>query len=245
MNTVVSSLTDHRSIRQYKDTPISPEQLDAIIAAAQAAPSSINGQQVTIIGIQDKERKARIAQLCGNQPWIEQAPLFLLFCADFYRASIATDKNEQPLAITSGMESIIVGTCDVGLSMGFAIAAAESMGLGIVPIGAVRSQPLELIKFLDLPKFVFPVAGLVVGYPADRSEKKPRLPREAVYHHETYNHDLRSLIDQYDKEYEKYLAARDSSSDKRNWSKSVSEFYTRIYYPEIRPMLEQQGFDFK
>ncbi len=37
MNEVLQLLTDHRSIRDYTDEPISDEQLDLIIQAAQAA----------------------------------------------------------------------------------------------------------------------------------------------------------------------------------------------------------------
>lgn len=83
MNEVIKSLTDHRSIRSYTDEPVAQEQLDQIIEAVQSAPSSINGQQVTVITVQDKERKKKISELAGGQPWIDQAPVFLLFCAEF------------------------------------------------------------------------------------------------------------------------------------------------------------------
>lgn len=111
MNEVLKTLKDHRSIRSYTDEPVSPEQLDDIIQAVQAAPNSINGQQVTVITVQDEERKKKIAELAGGQVWIEQAPVFLLFCADFNRAKIALEKNGETLAITDGMESVLVGAC--------------------------------------------------------------------------------------------------------------------------------------
>lgn len=59
MNEVIKSLTDHRSIRSYTDEPVAKEQLDQIIQAVQSAPTSINGQQVTVITVQDKERKRK------------------------------------------------------------------------------------------------------------------------------------------------------------------------------------------
>lgn len=110
--------------------------------------------------------------MAGGQPWIDQAPVFLLFCADFNRAKIALEEyNDTPLEITNGLESVLVGAVDVGIALGTATAAAESMGLGTVPIGAVRGKPDELIELLKLPKYVFPVSGLVIGHPADRSAK--------------------------------------------------------------------------
>ncbi|MDO7905936.1 NADPH-dependent oxidoreductase [Paenibacillus sp. JX-17] len=243
MNEVVQSLLEHRSIRQYTEEPISREQLEAIIDAAQAAPSSINGQQVSIVGVDEAGLKRKLAELTGNQKWVDEAPLFLVFCADYHRAAIAAEKNNENLVITEGIEASLVGATDVGLSMGYAIAAAESMGLGTVPIGGIRRMPLEVIELLNLPKYVFPVCGLVIGHPADRSAKKPRLPREAVYHGNRYSTDQQTLIDQYDETYRNYLQQRGAQD--RTWTSSIAGIYNRVYYPQVRSMLEQQGFDFK
>ncbi|AMA72277.1 MULTISPECIES: NADPH-dependent oxidoreductase [Aneurinibacillus] len=245
MNEVIKTLTNHRSIRSYTNEPVTDEQLDAIIQAVQAAPSSINGQQVTVICVKDPAKKKKIAELVGNQLWVDQAPVFLLFCADFYRAKIAAELNGEELVITDSIESVIVGASDVGIAMGNAIAAAESMGLGIVPIGGARRNPQELIELLDIPEYVFPVAGLVVGHPADPSALKPRLPREAVYHQEKYNRDLRGLIEQYDEQMSKYMSERTGGQETRNWSQTVSAFYKQIYYPKVRPMLDRQGFKYE
>ena len=242
MNEVLKTLKDHRSIRSYTDEPVSPEQLDDIIQAVQAAPNSINGQQVTVITVQDEERKKKIAELAGGQVWIEQAPVFLLFCADFNRAKIALEKNGETLAITDGMESVLVGAVDAGIALGTATAAAESMGLGTVPIGAVRGRAEELIELLNIPEYVFPVAGLVVGHTADRSAKKPRLPEQAVRHSETYQPDLKPLIDAYDEEISEYMTKRTNGQETRNWSQGISAYYNKVYYPHIREMLEKQGF---
>ncbi|NQX61355.1 NADPH-dependent oxidoreductase [Paenibacillus qinlingensis] len=245
MNDVYHTLINHRSIRNYTEQPVSDQDLRMIIESVQAAASSINGQQVTVISIRNPKTKSKIAELAGNQSWIEQAPVFLLFCADFYRAKIAAELNGEQLVVTDGAESIIVGSTDVGLAMGNAIATAESLGLGIVPIGGVRRQPLELIELLGLPEYVFPVSGLVVGHPVDTSDKKHRLPQAAVWHEETYNTELKGLIKQYDDEVSVYMEKRTNGKETRNWSQTVSSIYNRIYYPRVRDMLEKQGFDFK
>ncbi|NOU69130.1 NADPH-dependent oxidoreductase [Paenibacillus sp. LMG 31461] len=245
MNDVYHTLINHRSIRNYTDQSVSDQDLRMIIESVQAAASSINGQQVTVISIQNPKTKSKIAELSGNQSWIEQAPVFLLFCADFYRAKIAAELNGEQLVVTDSAESIIVGSTDVGLAMGNAIATAESLGLGIVPIGGVRRQPLELIELLGLPEYVFPVSGLVVGHPVDTSDKKHRLPQAAVWHKETYNTELKGLIKQYDDEVSVYMEKRTNGKETRNWSQTVSSIYNRIYYPLVRDMLEKQGFEFK
>lgn len=245
MNEVMKTLTNHRSIRNYTNEPVSEEQLNEIIAAAQAAPTSINGQQLTIISIQDPEKKVKAAEYVGNQAWVAQAPVFLVFCADFYRAKLAAEKNNLPLGITDFVESLLVGATDVGLAMGNAIAAAESMGLGIVPIGGVRRNPEQLIELLNIPEYVFPVCGLVVGHPADLSAKKPRLQPEAIHHKESYNKDQKAFVDAYDETISAYMKERTGGKEDRNWSSMIAGFYQDIYYPNIQSTILKQGFKLK
>ncbi|HHQ0082874.1 TPA: nitroreductase family protein, partial [Listeria monocytogenes] len=65
MNDVLTLLRNHRSFRKYKKgVEIPEEKLDAIIRAAQAAPSWINGQHYSIIAIKHQERKNKMAELC-------------------------------------------------------------------------------------------------------------------------------------------------------------------------------------
>jgi FMN reductase [NAD(P)H] len=91
---------------------------------------------------------------------------------------------------------------------------------------------------------VFPVSGLVIGHPADRSAKKPRLPKAAVYHKETYlqQDELTSHIQSYDEQMAEYMKNRTNGKETRNWSQGIASYYERLYYPHIREMLEKQGF---
>lgn len=242
MNQVIETLLEHRSIRSYKNDPIPDSYLDAIYDGIQAAPTSINGQQLSVIVVKDQEKKEKIAELAGGQAWIAQAPVFLLFAADYHRAKLAADKYGQPLVITDSVESIMVSSVDVGLAMGNAIGIAESLGLGIVPIGAVRRDPEAMIELLKLPEYVFPVAGLVVGYPEDRSAKKPRFPREALVHEETYNTNQLHVIDAYDSIMSDYMKERTGGKETRDWSQTTSGIYKSVYYPKVYPTIRKQGF---
>jgi len=242
MNQVIETILNHRSIRSYKDQAIPLEYMEAIYDSIQAAPTSINGQQLSVIVIEDKKTKEVIADLCGGQPWIAQAPCFFLFVADYHRANIAAQKHELPLAITDSLESIMVSSVDVGIAMGHAINAAESLGLGIVPIGAVRREPEAIIELLELPQLVYPIAGLVLGYPDDKSAKKPRLPRQAVFHKETYKPDQEEHIEAYDQVMTDYMDKRTGGKEQRNWSETTSGIYKTVYFPKVYPSIKKQGF---
>jgi FMN reductase [NAD(P)H] len=242
MNETIRTIQDHRSIRSFLDKDIDDAAIDEILKAAQAMPNSINGQQSSVIVIKGKEKKAKIAQLAGGQKWVEDAPVFLLFILDFYKTDLAAEKNGLTQVIHESVEGTMAGTFDAGLSMGAAIIAAESMGLGIVPIGGVRKNPGELIKLLNLPPYTYPAVGLAVGYPKDKSHKKPRLPFSTFRHDEEYHKEgMEEVIDRYDMEMEEYLkeAGREQEG---NWSKYTSGIYQNVYYPDVYQTMKDQKF---
>ncbi|MBP2632277.1 MAG: NADPH-dependent oxidoreductase [Firmicutes bacterium] len=245
MNDTIKLIRHHRSIRKYLEKDVPAEMLEAILESARAMPTSINGQQLSVVVVKDKDKKAKIAELTGNQVWIAQAPAFLVFVADFYKTTIACEKNGMPEIIHESVEGTMVGTFDCGLAMGGAIVAAESMGLGIVPIGAIRRNPEEMIRLLNLPERTFPVAGLVVGYPADSSAKKPRFPLQVFAHKETYQSDaIKQAIDEYDALMADYYSKRGSNGDRKetDWSSQVASAYKQVYFPAVYPAMIKQGF---
>lgn len=242
MNTTIETFLNHRSIRQYKPDSIEVEKLDYILKSVHRAPTSINGQQVSVIVVTDPVKKAKVAEYAGGQAWIEQAPVFLLFVMDYHRARLAAELNGETLVIPESIESIMVGSVDIGIAMGTAIGAAESMGLGTVPIGGIRKSPEEMISLFDLPEYVFPVAGLVLGYPADLSAMKPRIPMEIFRHENTYNPDQKDALKKYDQEMSDYMNARTGGESNRNWSQGVAGTYKFVYFPKVYPTLKKQGF---
>lgn len=243
MNSVFDLISRHRSVRKYKDENVNEQDLNKILTAAQYAPSSINGQQWSIIVIKDKEKKKKLAELAGEQEWIAQAPVFLVFAADYNRASIAAAKQNKDLIITQSVESVMVSCVDVGLAMQNSISTAESLGYGTVPIGAMRREPDEVVRLLGLPKYVFPIAGLCIGVPGEEQSQKPRLPQEAVIHYESYNEDLDKHIDAYDATISEYIRKRTGNSMSRTWSEGIMKSYDMVYYPKVYQALKNQGFE--
>jgi FMN reductase [NAD(P)H] len=242
MNKTIETIKDHRSIRDFKSDKIEESIINEIIVAAQSMPNSINGQQTSIVVVQDVETKAAIAEYAGGQPWIDKAPLFLLFVTDFYKTNLAAKKNGLTQKIQASVESTLVGAVDVGLNMGATIIAAESLGLGIVPIGGIRNTPQEIIDLLNLPEMTFPVAGLAIGYPNSESRKKPRLPLNTFRHDEKYRTEhLEMEIDNYDLLMADYLKEINRSQE-INWSTHTSSIYKQVYFPKVHPVMADQGF---
>jgi FMN reductase [NAD(P)H] len=243
MNETIKLMQDHRSIRSYLDKDISEEFLDQILKSAQAMPSSINGQQTSIIVVRDKEKKKKLAHLAGDQKWIEDSSVFLIFVMDFYKTSLAGEKTGNPQVIHESMEGTLAGSFDAGIAMGGTIIAAESLGIGIVPIGGIRKSPTEVIELLELPKYTYPVAGLALGYPSDNSKQKPRMPFETFKHNEKYNTEiLKPAIAKYDIEMATYLKEIGREAVEGNWSILTSTIYKSVYFPKVYGSIKDQGF---
>jgi len=241
MNQTIESIKNHRSIRKYLNKEIEQSLLDEILASARIMPTSINGQQVSIIVVREAERRRKISELAGNQPWIAAAPVFLVFVMDLHKTAKAGAKNGKPQVIQESAEGLVMSSFDAGLAMGGAIVAAESLGLGIVPIGGIRRNPQAMIDLLGLPEYTFPVAGLVVGYPDGLSAQKPRLPLKSFVHEERYNEAaVDQSVEEFDRTMVEYYKNRgDKAAD---WSSQVAETYKQVYYPLVYPTLKAQGF---
>ena len=246
MNNTIQIINNHRSIRQYLDKDIPNEIVDEIVKAAQAMPNSINGQQTSVIVVRDKAKREKLAELVGNQPYVAKAPVFLIFVMDFYRTHLAGEKTGLTQVIHESIEGIGAGSVDVGIALGASVIAAESLGLGTVPIGGIRKNPEEVIELLGLPKYTFPLVGLVVGYPENESHKKPRIPFDTFRHDEKYDVEaVENSINPYDEEMSAYLKDIGRSEQEVNWSTTTSRIYQSIYYPKVKSTLEAQGFKTK
>lgn len=246
MNNTLEIIKNHRSIREYLDKDIPDELIDEIVQSAQSMPNSINGQQTTVIVVKDKEKREKLADLTGNQAYVAKAPVFLIFIMDFYRTYLAGKKTGFKQVIHEDVEGIGVGSVDAGIALGASIIAAESLGLGIVPIGGIRKNPEEVIKLLELPKYTFPMVGLVVGYPANKSHKKPRAPFNSYRHKEVYDKKaVENSIDTYDEQMSSYLKDIERYEQEVNWSTQTSRVYQSVYYPKVKGAMEKQGFIMK
>src|SRR5690606_29010310 len=144
------------------------------------------------------------------------------------------------------LESSYVGFIDAALAAQNTVVAAESLGLGTVYIGAIRNKPEEVAAELGLPPGVLATFGLVVGHPdpGENAQAKPRLPQQAVLHHEIY--DLaaqRAHVEAYEARIAEFYAEQQLE---HSW---IDRVLKRLASAEslsgrdrLRGSLEKQGF---
>ena len=184
-NPVLGAIADHRSCRNFSDAIIDPELLDTLVACALSAPSKSDLQQVALINIQDRELRSRIGALLPSMPWIETAPAFLLICGDNRRIRQICDVRERPFG-NDHLDSFFNAAVDAGLVLMNLISAVQAAGLGCCPVSAVRNHAKAISDWVELPQYVFPVAGLAIGHPTAQAQMSPRLGPAFAWHQNRY-----------------------------------------------------------
>ncbi len=241
MTDTIKLLKAHRSIRRYTDRPVDPELFNELLRAGQSAATSSFIQATTVIRVSDADIREQFVELSGSQKYIAQAAEFLVFCADLKRNQVRSGQAEEDF---SWAEQLITATVDVALFAQNLVVAAESAGLGICYIGGIRNNPARVSELLSLPKLVYPVFGLCLGYPDQNPGKKPRLPLEPICHQDKYakTEQFAGEIDRYDKYVRDYYVERSNGKLEFTWSEQIKKQAATQSRPFMLDFLNKKGF---
>ncbi|CAK7200729.1 hypothetical protein SEUCBS139899_003428 [Sporothrix eucalyptigena] len=249
----LETILKHKSVRHFlPDAPLPANTLEVLVAAGQSAPTSSNLQAWSVVAIQDPDRKAKLSELSGNQAFIRDASLILVFAADLHRAQVASsvvpNHKGEALAYT---EMFLVAALDAAFAAQNVFVAAESLGLGGCYVGAARNHPREVAALLNLPPRVVGLFALAIGVP-DRTQPavvapvKPRLPVNEVLHRENWDDtNQKASFEVYNKE----LAAFNNAQrlNQPVWTKraaarvaTVGSLHGRH---ELKEILQERSFE--
>lgn len=247
MNQTIETLLSHRSIRKFEDRALSGEQIRTIVESAQAASTSSFIQAYSIIGVKNPETKKKLAELAGNQPYVEENGHFFVFCADLHRHDVLAEM--EGVTIDESLEStekFMVAVIDAALAAQNAVIAAESMGLGAVYIGGLRNSLKEVSELLKTPQRVLPLFGLAVGYPAQNPDKKPRIHFEHVYHEDVYETDenvYKKELKEYNELISEYYRERTSGKRSDTWTGQMASMLSKPTRMYMKEFTETKGFN--
>ena len=188
----------HSSHRKWANQAVPADLLQLLFACALSAPSKSDLQQAVIVHVVERARIQAIADWIPDMPWINDAPVFLVFCANNLRIRQIGQWRGKPFA-NEHLDHFMNAAVDAGIVMTQFIRAAEAVGLVTVPISAVRNHADQTSALLGLPDAVFPLAGLCVGYPLEPGRIMPRLPLAVTTHTDQFDAlGLKDHIDAYD-----------------------------------------------
>jgi FMN reductase (NADPH) len=170
-NETIRLMLRHASIRRFRDEDINDETIETIARAAQQA--AFASQLYSIVLTRDRKRI----------PF--GAPVLFTICVDIHKLELIMDRRRWSL-VTNDLTLLIFGIQDAALMAQNMVLAAESIGLGTCFLGAAPHAAETLRKQYKLPKRVFPLVQLAVGYPAEEPPPRPRYPLKFVLFEEEY-----------------------------------------------------------
>jgi nitroreductase/FMN reductase [NAD(P)H] len=250
----VARIINRRVVRQFEDRTIPAALMTQLLTCAQSGPTKSDLQQYSIIVVEDKAKRATIAEWIGTMNWINDAGAFLIFCGDIRRNRLLSSERGYEHA-NDNLDSFFNATVDGTIALQSFILGAEAAGLACVPVSYIRNHAPRLAELLDIPQGVFPIAGLAVGYPAWEGRPSMRLPQNVVVHRDRYDDSqMVAAVTEYDERrhqrepiegQKQRHTDRYGVADKCPWSEQMARQLSLPERAEFRSFIEKQGFALK
>ena len=222
MNETIKTQLNHRTIRAFKDQPLTKEEVDLLVEVAQRTASSMYMQAYSIISVTDPELKKELAAVSG-QPYVANNGHLFVFVVD--------QRRNTEIAKALGQEVGVQGSADRFVS-----------GL----TGSFFNDTAKIVELLNLPKYTYPAIGLAVGWPNQEPQLKPRLPKEVIHMENGYRELEKPLeeLKEYDATVTEYYDLRDANRRVDAFTKQVSTKYHTLgaKRAEMLDVLKAQGF---
>ena len=194
-----SAIEQRRSIRKFKEDPVSEELIAELIEAGRLAPSGSNLQGTRYVIIKSEAQRKKLSD-CTPLPFVTKAPVIIACCIDKQVMDTAAQRSSELLEakafadtpleeMSKNTESYKRRDMDEQaiknyLSVNAAIALdhitlrATDLGLGTCWIMMFDREKTK--KALELDDRYEVIALLPVGYPDQNPSQRPRIPAEEL-----------------------------------------------------------------
>ncbi len=167
----IDAILNHKSIRRYTYKMPSDDVIKTIVRAGQQAPFATQCYSILL----SRNQK--------TNPY--KAPLLFTICVDPHKFELIMAKRKWKLIIND-LALMLLAIQDAALMTENMIVAARSLGLGSCLLGNAPHRADKIAKQYDLPKRVFPLVQLVMGFPAEDPPPRPRYPLEFTLFEDKY-----------------------------------------------------------
>ncbi|MCR5143457.1 MAG: nitroreductase family protein [Ruminococcus sp.] len=160
-----------RSIRRFKDTPVTPELLRQVVDLASNAPSWKNSQTAAYIAVTDTAVKTKIAEdatmaFSKNKDNINGAPALIVLTT---RDGVSGYEPDGKASTSKGEHW---QSFDAGIAAQTLCLSAHEYGLGTVILGIYQEDKVR--EILGLPEDIKVSALIPIGFPDEQPDKRPR-----------------------------------------------------------------------
>ena len=240
-NLVIQTMLEHKSIRKYTDETPSDEVVEAIVRAGQQAPFA--SQAYSVLLSRRRERN----------PF--KAPLLFTICVDYHKFELIMAKRKWK-PITNDLTLLFFGIQDATYMAENMVVAARSLGLGSCFLGSAMFRAEKIAEEYSLPKRVFPLVQLAMGYPAEEPSPRPRYPTEFILFEDKYPQLSEETVSKAMKQMDEGYLAQDYyrkmnakiplEGDRKetftyadySWTEHICRKWGQ-WYPEPKELLEQ------
>lgn len=145
------------SVRRFAQRPVEPKKIEAILKAAQAAPSAKNLQSWRALVITDKHALERL-KACT--PCSYNAPLAILVCCEHEGGFVRESDGKHSAEIDASIAAthMMLQACEVGIGSTW----------------VMNFDTHKIRETFRVPDTLDPTALLVCGYPREDSVISPR-----------------------------------------------------------------------
>jgi nitroreductase len=145
------------AVRSFQSRNVSPRDLQAILAAADSAPSAGGLKSREVLVVSDDETKRKLARAAYGQEFVGQAPVVIVFWAVPSRSAAKYGARGRDLFALQ----------DATIAASYAWLQAVSSGLGACWVGAFDDDAVRSIFSNKIGSDWRPIALLPVGYAAE------------------------------------------------------------------------------
>lgn len=161
-----------RSVRSFRDEPVSYEVLKQLVEAGCWAPSGSNAQAWQFIVVRDREKIKKLQRFSPGL--FVSPPAIIVICVD----------KDRAFAKAGEMGRDILSLFDVAMAAQNIMLLAHSMELGTCVLRSFDQRAFQIL--LELPQNVTPELLVIVGAPKVVPKAPERRPLEEVLHFERW-----------------------------------------------------------
>ncbi len=180
-NKIIDTLMNRKSIRKYTKQIPTEEEIETLARAAQQAPFA--GQMCSLLLRRGPARTAF------------KAPLLFTICFDMHKLEKIMEKRDWETG-SCDLSLLLFGLQDAVLMSENLVIAAESLGMGSCYVGNAPYRAKKIIENYNLPKRVFPIVQLAVGFPDENPPTRPRYPLNYFLFEDKYPELTDEMIDE-------------------------------------------------
>jgi nitroreductase len=163
----MDAIYKRRSIRKYKDAPVSHNLIEQIIKAGMNAPSAGNEQPWQFLVVDDRKILDKIPTFHPHSKMLYEAPVAIVVCGDMSRVKY---QEYWPQDCSAATQNILLTIAELDLG---------GVWLGVYP----REDRVKKLQALfGMPDNIIPFSIVALGYPAEQKAAKDIYDTHRIKH---------------------------------------------------------------